>query len=434
MIPIQTIVRVPLAAFVLAQALSVHGQTHDHSTPPTTAGHDHEMPGLYGPYPMAREASGTSWQPEAAGMGGVHKMKGPWMLMVHGFAGAVYDHQGGLRGDEKLFSPNMAMLMAQRPLGGGTLGLRSMVSLEPATIGKRGYPLIGQTGETADGVTPLVDRQHPHDLFMELSASYSVTLGEKSSAFVYAALPGEPALGPPAFMHRASGAELPESPLSHHWLDATHITFGVTTVGLVWNRLKVEGSAFRGQEPDQDRWDIETPQLDSWSGRLTFNPTTSWSLQASHGHLSEPELLEPGVDIVRTTLSASYSSRRESLAWHATAAWGRNAKEPGHTLDAFLAEGTLQAGKGGRQTLFARFESLEEDELLHHDESGPHGPGDVFQVQKLSVGAIHDLARAGGAVVGIGLVASQSWFPPGLQESYGGDPRSFMAFVRARLD
>src|SRR5687768_4862072 len=146
-----------------------------------------------------------------------------------------------------------------------------MVSLEPATIGKRGYPLIGQTGETADGETPLIDRQHPHDLFMELAASYSLTLGPKSSAFLYAALPGEPALGPPAFMHRASGAELPESPLSHHWLDATHITFGVMTAGVVWDRLKLEASAFRGQEPDEDRWDIEKPRLDSWSGRLTFN-------------------------------------------------------------------------------------------------------------------------------------------------------------------
>src|SRR5258705_5339188 len=179
-------------AFVGVSALMwpgiVHAQMHHHHPAPadTTAAHAskpsaHEgmdmsgmdmgempMSGMYGPYAMSREASGTSWQPEAARHEGVHLMRGAWMVMLHGFADVVYDNQGGHRGDTKVFSNNMGMAMAQRMLGPGSLGLRSMISIEPATIGKEGYPLLLQTGETADGLTPLIDRQHPHDLFMKL--------------------------------------------------------------------------------------------------------------------------------------------------------------------------------------------------------------------------------------------------------------------------
>src|SRR5882672_2266109 len=218
--------------------------------------HAMDMGAMYGPYPMTREASGTGWQPDLARHGGVHLMKGSWMLMFHGNADLVYDRQGGPRGDERVFSSNMLMGMAQRALGSGTLGLRTMLSAEPATIGKDGYPLLLQTGETADGRTPLIDRQHPHDLFMELAGTYSIASGNRS-LFLYAALPGEPALGPPAFMHRFSGMALPEAPLTHHWLDSSHITFGVLTAGVVQGGLKLEASAFRGREPDEERFDIE---------------------------------------------------------------------------------------------------------------------------------------------------------------------------------
>jgi hypothetical protein len=153
---------------------------------------DMPMTGLYGPYPMSREASGTAWQPDAARREGVHLMTGSWMVMLHGYADVVYDDQGGPRGDTKAYGDNMGMAMASRALGPGTLGLRAMLSLEPATIGTTGYPLLLQTGETADGITPLIDRQHPHDLFMELAASYRV-----SKFFLYGGLPGEPALGRP---------------------------------------------------------------------------------------------------------------------------------------------------------------------------------------------------------------------------------------------
>ncbi|MDI1300967.1 MAG: hypothetical protein PSX71_03590 [bacterium] len=239
--------------------------------------HDMMMPSQFGPYAMTREGSGTSWQPEATPMHGLMWESGEWMLMAHGFANGIYDHQVGPRGDDKTFVNSMGMLMAQRPALGGMLGLRAMVSLDP-TMGKRGYPLLFQTGETADGENPLVDRQHPHDAFMELSITHSHPVGNNGAVYVYAGLPGEPALGPPAFMHRFSGLRNPEAPLTHHWLDSTHITFGVVTLGASQGPWKLEASSFNGREPDENRWNIETRQFDSWSVRLSYNPTPNWAV------------------------------------------------------------------------------------------------------------------------------------------------------------
>ena len=67
-----------------------------------------------------------------------------------------------------------------------------------------------QTGETYKG-QPLIDKQHPHDRFMELSAQYTHPLGERGTWFTYFGYPGEPALGPVAFMHRMSASENPSA-------------------------------------------------------------------------------------------------------------------------------------------------------------------------------------------------------------------------------
>src|SRR5437868_2876719 len=83
--------------------------------------------------------------------------------------------------------------------------------------------------------------------------------------FANAGLPGEPALGPPAFMHRQSGVDNPGAPIGHHWMDSTHVTYGVLTLGYVYQNVKLEGSAFKGREPDQYHWDIEKPKLDSYA-------------------------------------------------------------------------------------------------------------------------------------------------------------------------
>jgi hypothetical protein len=413
------------------QGHAPHAPADASPAPPPHAGMhgDHglaAMKGLYGPYAMAREGSGTSWQPDSTPMEGLHSMKGEWTLMADGFADAVYDHQGGPRGDSKVFVPTMLMLMAQRRAGPGTLGARTMWAADPGTVGKTGYPLLLQTGEAANG-EPLLDRQHPHDLFMELAASYSLRWSDAGSIFVYAGLPGEPALGPSTFMHRFSGRDIPEAPITHHWFDSTHITFGVVTLGVVWRNVKLEGSAFRGREPDEERWNIETPRLDSYSTRVSWNPTRDWALQGSWGRLKQPEELEPGVDVDRTTASVTYSRGSESAISQTTVAWGRNKKRPGDALDAFMAESTLAILKV--HTVFARLERVKKDELFE----GGALAHQAFWVSKATVGAVHDFNREGHLAFGLGALGSLHFVPDVLTPFYGDRPVSFMVFARMRV-
>ena len=391
---------------------------------------DHAMPSAFGPYAMAREGSGTAWQPDAVGMQGLMFEAAGFTAMARGIANTVFDDQGGPRGDRKMFTSSMAMLMATRPLGPGTLGLRSMLSLDP-TIGRRGYPLLLQTGETADGRTHLVDRQHPHDAFMELSASYSLPLGEHGAAFVYAGLPGEPALGPSTFMDRFSGERIPEAPITHHWIDSTHITMGVVTIGVSQGPWKVEASRFNGREPDQNRWNIEHRTLDSSSARVSWNPSPEWSLQASYGDLKSPEQLDPATRVKRSTVSAMYQGTVAGRRWGTTLAWGRNAKsgpEVSRSLDGWILESRLEAAHG--LDVFARAERVANDELL--DARDPRA-GEPFRVGKVSLGAVYDFARTGPVQWGAGLLASAFDVPAALRADYGSHPHAYLAFLQARF-
>ena len=381
------------------------------------------MDGALGAYPMSREASGTSWQPDATAMEGIHAHAGDWMLMVHGSADVVYDDQGGRRGDEKTFVPSALMVMGQRSLGPGTWGVRTMFSLDPV-MGRRGYPLLFQTGETADGETPLLDRQHPHDFFMELATTYSVPLAEGRSVFGYLGLPGEPALGPPAFMHRASGFALPEAPLSHHWLDSTPITFGGATLGVVLGDFKLEGSAFNGREPDESRWNIETRELDSYSGRVTWNPAPAWSFQVSHGYLASPEQLEPDIGVHRTTASASLSRPMASGGhWDTMLAVGVN-REHGQSLPAYALESARSFSSPW--TVFGRAEVLENEHLV--EDGGKHTIG------KLSLGASYRIGSMGPVGFRVGAVGSLYRVPDGLEDEYGSSPESVMLFIRTQIE
>ncbi|MGZ6017644.1 MAG: hypothetical protein ACXWKO_03155 [Phenylobacterium sp.] len=348
--------------------------------------------------------------------------------MFHGLLNGVYDRQEGPRGDEKGFASGMLMAMAQRPVGdAGTLQLRAMVSPEPL-MGPAGYPLLLATGETADGRTPLVDRQHPHDLFMELSASYSVKLSAADSVFVYAGLPGEPAFGPPAFMHRQSVMDSPEAPISHHWLDSTHVSFGVATLGFVHGAWKIEASAYNGREPDQHRYDIETGALDSSAVRLSWNPTADWALQASWADEISPEQLEPGVDQHKVSASALYTVPFGDHGWWSTtAAWGRRSSE-GVDLDAWVLESAIKPDASW--TIFGRAERIDNDELTPAV-GGHHGP--VFTVGKVSLGAIHDWAIDPHLSFGLGGLYALDFVPGALKSAYGDDPRGAMAFVRLKL-
>ncbi|HWF77534.1 MAG TPA: hypothetical protein VN694_10200 [Caulobacteraceae bacterium] len=384
------------------------------------------MAGQLGDYSMMRDASGTSWQPDSTPMDGFSWASGGWTGMLHGYANLVYDHQGGPRGDTQTFVEGMLMAMAQRPVGPGVLTLRSMLSPDPA-MGPAGYPLLLQTGETADGVHPLVDRQHPHDLFMELAGVYQLPVGHGASAFLYVGYPGEPALGPPTFMHRYSGMDDPAAPITHHWLDSTHISFGVVTAGVVEGPFKLEGSVFNGREPDQHRWDFDRPRLDSYSGRVSFNPTPDWAFQVSYGFIKSPEQLTPDVDQRRVTASAIYNRKLAHGNWQTTLAWGRNYDHPGHTLDGFLLESALNLG---RHTIFGRAENVQKDELFQ-----PPSPltGEVFRVSALSLGYVYDLPVARHLALGLGVSGTLNLVPSTIKFAYGDDPTGVMPFLRLKI-
>lgn len=434
-------------AAALLAAAPAFAQPHDHSQhqapaaqpAPTAdphaghvmpaAGEAHVMSGALGAYPMGRDASGTAWQPDVSPHAGVHVTRGDWMLMGHVLLNGVYDWQEGPRGDEKAFVSGMVMGMARRDLSNGdALQFRAMLSPDPF-MGKRGYPLLLAAGETADGEHPLVDRQHPHDLFMELSASYSHRLTDKDSVFLYAGLPGEPAFGPPAFMHRLSIMDSPEAPISHHWLDSTHIVFGVVTGGFIHDSWKVEVSGFKGREPDEQRYDIESPKLDSTAVRVSWNPTQNWSLQASWADAKSVEQLEPDEDTTKWSASAIYTVPLGDKGWWSTtAAWGRRSASHGEQLDAWVLESAVKPNDAW--TVFARAERTETNEL--ESDHGHHGP--TYTVGKASVGAVRDFRVAENVKFGFGGLVAKNWVPSGLEASYDGDPLGAMAFVRLKIE
>lgn len=380
--------------------------------------------GVLGPYPMARDASGTSWQPDSTRHVMEHTMQGEWMLMGHLVLNGVFDWQDGPRGDEKAFVNGMVMGAARRDFASGdVLNLRAMLSPDPFQ-GKSGYPLLLAAGETADGVTRLVDRQHPHDLFMELSASYSHRVGEADSVFLYLGYPGEPAFGPPAFMHRASIADSPEAPITHHWFDSTHITFGVVTAGWVHGTWKVEGSLFTGREPDEKRFDFDEAKLDSPSVRISWNPDANWSLQASWADLNDPEQLEPGVDQTRWSASAIYNlPLAEGGSWASALIIGARDSTESASQFAAALESTYAPDRDW--TFFARAEIIETNELTP---GGGHGP--IETVGKISAGLIRDFQVSDHMRFGVGGLYGVNFVPDALEPSYGGDPDGAMVFVR----
>jgi hypothetical protein len=402
--------------------------TMDHSGMDHGANADHSaMPSVLGAYPMARDASGTAWQPDAASHGGLHiKMPDPnWTAMFHATIDGVYSSQSGPRGDDLGFLGGMVMASLRGDVGPGQVQFRAMVSPDPL-MGDHGYPLLLAAGETADGVETLVDRQHPHDFFMELSASYSLALSSTDSVFLYAGLPGEPAFGPPAFMHRPAAMASPEAPITHHWLDSTHITFGVLTAGYVHDTFKIEASRFRGREPDQDRWDIETGELDSTAVRLSWNPASNWSLQASWADVTSPEQLEPDVDVTKYSASALYTETFDIGTVSLTGAFARKESSEDVTLDAWLGEAAFQPNQDW--TIFSRIEAIETDELGDH---GHHG--EIENVWRASLGASRDFRLSDSVVMALGASLTQNWTSGALSPLYDGDPFGAMAFVRLKI-
>jgi hypothetical protein len=384
--------------------------------------------------PMGQMASGTSWQPASTRMNMLHKTSGDWLLMFHYNATVGVNSQGGPRGVTKFESANWFMPMAFRKVGPGTLELRGMFSFEPFTFPPGGSPLLFQTGETYKG-RPIIDAQHPHDLFMELSASYTVPVGDRATWFAYFGYPGEPALGPTAFMHRASSSENPSAALSHHLQDSSHITFGVFTTGFTYRWFKLEGSIFNGREPDENRYDFEAHPWSSRSARLSFAPNSNWSMQISHGFLRNPEALEPG-DVRRTTASVSYNKPLTRGNWATSFIWGRNHESHGgevFNLNGYVGESTVNFQD--KNYLYTRLELVDKNALLRDADRALLGIADhhpLFRIGAYTFGGARDFYTTEKLRIAIGGDATFYSKPDILDRIYGSRPVSYKFFLRFR--
>ncbi|HEY8209392.1 MAG TPA: hypothetical protein VIG99_18010 [Myxococcaceae bacterium] len=366
--------------------------------------------------PREREASGTGWQPATTPMYAHHLMGGGWMVMLHYSVFAGVDAQLSQRGATRPVSANWVMAMADHALLGGRFSARTMLTLEPLTAGGEGFPLLLQSGETWLG-QPLHDFQHPHDLFMELSVSYQRALFGGLSFELYAAPSGEPALGPPAFMHRLSASSDPLPPLGHHWQDSTHVSFGVLTAGLFNRWAKLEASWFNGREPDEFRWDFDLAPFDSWSARLSVMPADWLAAQLSYGVLQQPEALYPLNRIQRTTASVmvvQHPLRAATVA--VTGSWGHNVGSQEAPSNAFVLEANVECA---RNNVFLRAEAVQKyghDLVLSFD---PQLAYARLWVGALSAGYLRELFALGPLVIGAGVRVAANFIPPEVASYYG---------------
>ena len=379
-------------------------------------------------------ASGTSAEPNSTPTPMVMTMKGEWMLMFHANAFLVDTQQTSPRGGDKLFSTNWFMPMAEREWGPGQLTLRTMFSLEPATVTGERYPLLFQQGETAFGV-PIADGQHPHDFFMELAALYDLHLGDRGLVSFYLAPIGDPAIGPTAYPHRTSAAENPVGTLGHHQEDSTHIASDVVTLGATYGIARIEASGFHGREPDEHRWNIDQGKVDSWAARLTVQPGQSWSGQFSYARITSPEALFPDEDQERMTASLMYNRKVAHGDWASTAAWGRtrsiqdSAKE-----NSYLFESTLQFK--GRNYAWLRLENAgRTNELLLGEHPLPPGFREepLTHVQAYTFGYDRDVKSISNILTAIGAQVTTYAVGRPLQPVYGTDPMAVQVFIRIRV-
>jgi hypothetical protein len=388
--------------------------------------------------PMTQESSGTAWVPESSPMFATMKMfKDGSMLMFHGNMFLRYtnintdrDLSVAGRGDNARFdAPSMFMLMYSKPLTKKSqFGFRAMMSLDPVIERGFGYPLLYQSGELYRG-RQIHDRQHPHDFFSELSASYSYKINDKQSFYFYAGYPGEPALGPPTFMHRLSAMNNPDAPIGHHWQDSTHITWGVLTAGYSFGKFKFEASAFKGTEPDENRWNFDAPKLNSFSARVSWNPNKNWAFQISHGYLKNPEPSEPELKILRrTTASVIYNKNfSENKNWANSFVWGQNYGN-GERTNAFLFESNYDFYKN---SVFGRVERVQKNshELVL---PAPHPEGN-FWVGAYALGYLREIYQKKNLNIGLGAQATFYQNPSSLSSFYGGtNHQGWQIFLRFR--
>ena len=365
--------------------------------------------------------SGTSLNPLGWNMPMLMQRKKSWTLMYMGQAFVMDTQQSGPRGGDKFYSTNWGMASAQHSLGKGQIMFDAMLSLEPATVTNRSYPLLFQTGETAYG-KPLVDAQHPHDFVMGLGAHYVLAMGEHTLLHFYYAGVGDPALGPVAFPHRASAMELPQAALGHHWEDSTHIASNVATVGVKYRWIRLEASGFHGGEPNENRWNIDWGRMDSFSGRVSWFPAKQWTAQFSAGRLTKPELLEDS-DVVRMTGSVHFTrARSNGESWSSSFIWGRNHKTDGHSdSNAWLIETLFPVT--AKDFVTGRFEVADKDEILPQ----------AFRVKAFTGGYTRDLSSRSNIETGIGGNVTGYVIPAAAQPAYGEHPWGVSVYFRVRL-
>jgi hypothetical protein len=384
---------------------------------------------------LTNMASGTAVNPQSWPMPMITTHFGSWNTMFMGDGFLVDTQQSGPRGGDKVYSTNSAMAAAEHRVGkSGAFQVDLMLSLEPATVTDRRYPLLFQTGETAFGKA-IVDGQHPHNFIMGLGFYYVRELGSNTRLELYFAPVGDPALGPIAYPHRASASELPEAPISHHWQDSTHISDDVVTVGLLYKKFKLEASGFHGAEPGENRWIIQQGAIDSWSSRLWFFPTKNWAAQVSVGRLTHPEALEPG-DQVRSTASVEYTKPMSGGSWASSLIWGRNhSTATGRNLNSYLAESVLPLKR--KNFVTGRVELVDKDELFASEPEIEQNLdliyGSTFRIGAYTLGYTRDVDLFAHVETGVGANFTTYSLPDAIKPYYGDRPIGVNIYVRVRL-
>jgi hypothetical protein len=377
--------------------------------------------------------SGTSAEPNSTPVPMLMTTKGAWMLMFHANAFVIDEQQSSPRGGDKFFSTNWFMGMAQHPLGPGVFTTRAMLSLEPATVTQRRYPLLFQQGETAFG-RPIVDGQHPHDFFMEIAALYDLKLGGQGLLSFYLAPVGDPALGPVAYPHRASASEDPLAALGHHQEDSTHIADDVITVGLAYRIARMEASGFHGREPDESRWNIDRGKIDSWSTRFSLQPGKNWSGQFSYGRIKSPEALFPNEDQERMTASIQYNHPLYNGNWTSTALWGRTRSLQDNSIfNGYALESTVRFRT--RNYAWTRIENVDRSNELILGEN-PLPPNfreqPIGRVQAYTFGYDRDIDLIPHLATALGVQVTAYGVADRLKPIYGSRPAGVAVFLRIR--
>ncbi len=377
--------------------------------------------------------SGTSAEPDSTPVPMVMTTKGKWSLMFHANVFVLDEQQSSPRGGDKFFSTNWFMGMAQRPLGPGVFTARAMLSLEPATVTGRQYPLLFQQGETAFG-KPIADGQHPHNFFMEIAALYDLKLGKNGLLSFYAAPIGDPSIGPIAYPHRASASENPLAALGHHQEDSTHIAEDVLTVGVAYRIARIEASGFHGREPNENRWNISQGKIDSWSTRLTIQPGKNWSGQYSYGRIASPEGLFPNENQGRMTASAMYNRPFRNGNWASSLIWGRTKSlEDNSIFNSYAFESTARFAT--RNHVWTRVENAERsNELLLGENPLPPNFKEIpiGRVQGYAIGYDRDFDIVPHISSALGMQVAVYGVPEGLKVAYGSHPAGVAVFVRIR--